>query len=258
MPLTADEICTLARQIAKCHGFVTQSQQALNRWQETLAQDYDFPAAAYTFQNFTINAGSGTGPGLPAGQWYLMALPTSSVLVQSGATYLRTKAVFYSVSGTIFYINQIPLSDYDKLFQGPGINNYPYWYTVDDTGSPNLATVQMAFYPPPNLQLSLTIRNQYQPNDIASTAFTSTTPWFPNQDILIDGVAMQLMRITGDRRYQEYYERLYGNPAKGDAGTLSRYLKMVDDKENFAAQVKLDPRWFRNYTNLPPTKLTGW
>ena len=259
MPLTADQICDTARQIAKVPGFVTQSQNALNRFQETLAQNYDLPSAAYTFYNFTIGVLTGTGPNVPAGSWYLLTLPASSVLVQSGAKYLRTHSVFYNVSGVIFYLSQIPLTDYDRLFQGQGISNYPYWYVVDDTGTPNLATAQMAFYPPAQQQLQLTIRNQYQPNDIAATAFTTTTPWFPNQDILIDGVAMQLMRISGDRRYQEFYDRIYGNPAKGDPGSLSRYLKMVDDKENYATQVKLDPRYFRpGGWNLPNTKLTGF
>ena len=33
----------------------------------------------------------------------------------------------------------------------------------------------MAFYPPPNLSLSLTIRNQYQPNDITTAQFALGT-----------------------------------------------------------------------------------
>ncbi len=259
MPLTADQIVTLACQIAKAPAYVTQGQQALNRWLETLAQDYDLPSAAYTFYNFTIGVNAGKGPGQPAGSWYLLQLPTSSVLVQNQAKWLRTKAVFYNVSGTIFYLNQIPTSDYDKLFQGPGISNYPYWYCCDTTGEPNLATAQVSFYPPPQQQLQLTIRNQYQPNDITTAQFTAgaTVPWFPNQDILVDGTAMGIMRITGDKRYMEFYQRLYG-VSGGDPGSISRYLKMSDDKENYAQTVKLDPRTFRNMVNVPPTKLTGF
>ncbi len=257
MPQTAAEIVTLACQIAKCPGFVSQGQQLLNRWLETLAQDYDFPSAAYTFYNFTIGVNAGTGPGLPAGSWYLLQLPTSSVLAQNNAKWLRTHSVFYNVSGTIFYLQQIPLEDYDMLFQGQGISNYPYWYSCDATGTPTLATAQMAFYPPPQQQLSVTIRNQYQPNDI--TVFTDI-PWFPNQDILIDGTAMGLMRITGDKRYGEYYQRLYGAGIPGgDPGSISRYLKMMNDTENFAKRVKLDGRFFKGAGfNLPPTKWTGF
>lgn len=257
MPQTAAEIVTLACQIAKCPGFVTQGQQLLNRFLETLAQDYDCPSAAYTFYNFTIGVNAGTGPGQPTGSWYLLELPSSATPVLSGAKWLRTHSVFYNVSGTIFYLVQIPLSDYDALFQGQGISNYPYWYSVDTTGAPVLATSQMAFYPPPQQQLQVTIRNQYQPNDIAADAFGTTTPWFPQQDILIDGTAMGLMRITGDKRYQEYYNRLFGG--MGDPGSISRYLKMMDDKENFARRVQLDRRFFKGAGfNLPPTKFTGF
>jgi hypothetical protein len=257
MPQTAAEIVTLACQIAKCPGFVSQGQQLLNRWLETLAQNYDFPSAAYTFHNYTIGVNAGTGPGLPAGSWYNLELPASSVLVQSQARYLRTHSVFYNVSGTIFYLAQIPLQDYDSLFQGQGISNYPYWYASDTTGAPALATAQMAFYPPPQQQLQLTIRNQYQPNDI--TDFTGV-PWFPNQDILIDGTAMGLMRITGDKRYQEFYNRLHGSGIPGgDPGTISRQLKLTDDVENFARRVQLDRRYFKGAGfNLPPTKFTGF
>ena len=258
MPQTADQIVSLAQQIAKAPGYTTQAQQFLNRFQENLAQNFDFPSAAYTFQAYTISPNGGTGSGTPTGQWYDLALPSSAVLVQNQAKYLRTKAVFYSVSGSIFYLDQLPLNKYDRLFQGQGISNYPYWYVVDTTGSPNLATVQMAFYPPPNLSLSLTIRNQYQPNDITAAQFSAGThvPWFPNQDILIQGVAEMLMRITGDQRQPQFYAQLYGLP--GQDGMINKYLKMMDDKENYAMQVRRDPLLFRSLVDLKPTKTTGF
>lgn len=261
MALTCDEIVDTARQIAKCPGFVTQSYRALNLAQQDLAQNYDFPSAAYTFSGFSVSPNGGTGAGKPTGQWYNLALPASSVLVQSGATYLRTHAVFYSVSGSIFYLDQLPLDKYDRLFQGQGISNYPYWYVVDATGSPQLATIQMAFYPPPNLSLSLTIRNQYQPNDLTTAQFTGgvTVPWFPNQNILIDYTAYNLMRITGDQRLGDYHAKLFGDPKHpGDNGAIGKYLMMVGDKENFATTVKLDPLRFRSLADLKPTKTTGF
>ena len=258
MPLTADQIVTLACQIAKTPNFTSQAQMFLNRFQENLAQFYDFKAAAYTFQAFSISPNAGTGPGTPTGQWYLLELPASAVLVQNAAKYLRTKGVMYSVSGTIFYLDQLPLDKYDRLFQGQGVSNYPYSYCVDTTGAPNLATVQMAFFPPPNLSLSLKIRNQYQPNDITTAQFTAGThvPWFPNQDILITGVAEQLMRLTGDTRQPQFYQQLFGAP--GLDGQIGKYMKMEDDKENYAMQVKRDPLLFRSLVNLRPTKTTGF
>lgn len=258
MALTADRIVTLAGQIAKAPNFISQGRDALNRFLENLAQLYDFPSAAYTFNAFTIGPNAGTSTQIPLGQWYELALPASAVLVQNGASYLRTKGVMYSVSGSIFYLDQLPLDKYDRLFQGQGISNYPYNYVVDTTGSPNLATVQMAFYPPPNLSLSLKIRNQYQPNDITTAQFEAgaTVPWFPNQDILITGVAEMLMRLTGDVRQPQFYEQLYGRP--GMSGQIGKYMKMMDDKENYATQVKRDPLLFRSNVNLKPTKFTGF
>lgn len=258
MPLTADRIVTLATQIAKVPGFISQAQDFLNRFQENLAQNYDLPSAAYTFQSFTISPNGGTGTNTPAGQWYTLELPASAVLVQNEARYLRTKAVFYSVSGSIFYLDQLPLEKYDRLFQGGGISNYPYWYVTDPDGAPTLGTIQMAFYPPPNLSLSLTIRNQYQPNDITAAQFTAGdhVPWFPNQDLLITGVAEQLMRVTGDARQSQFYEQIYGR--SGMDGQLGKYLKMVGDKENYAIQVKRDPLLFKSLTDLKPTKTTGF
>ncbi len=258
MPLSADRIVTLACQIAKSNNFVSQGQDFLNRFQENLAQNYDFPAAAYTFNSFTISPNGGTSTQIPLGQWYTLELPASSTLVQNNAKYLRTKGVMYQVSGSVFYLDQLPLDKYDRLFQGQGISNYPYWYVVDSTGSPNLATVQMAFYPPPNLSLSLKIRNQYQPNDITTAQFSSGThiPWFPNQDILIHGVAEMLMRLTGDVRQEKFYNQLYGLPGKD--GMIGKYMKMMDDKENYATQVKRDPLLFRSLVDLRPTKTTGF
>lgn len=257
MALTANQIVAYACQIAKVPGFVSQGQDFLNLFLEELAQNYDFPAAAYLFQNFTVGPNAGTGP--QGTQWYLLQLPANTNPILSNAKYLRTHSVFYSVSGTIFYLTQIPLEDYDRLFQGTGISNYPYWYSVDTTGSPNLATVQMAFYPPPNLSLSVSIRNQYQPNAInfGSTG-GSSIPWFPQQDILVDGVACKLFRLTSDMRYENARDNLYGNSAKGIDGSINKYMKMMDDRENYAMTVKLDRRRFRSTVFLKPTKTTGF
>jgi len=260
MPGFASDIVTQACQIAKCPAFITQAQFQLNRVLETLAQDYDFPSAAYTFTNFPISANGGNGTGtstsLPI-NWYTLALPASADPILNGAKYLRTKEVFYGVNGAIFYLNQVPTEDYDKWFQGSGITNYPYSYVVDTTGSPVNNPPQMSFYPPPAQPLTLTIRNQYQPNDIATANFSSTVPWFPNQQLLVRMLALMMMDYTGDQRAARMRQDIYGNGG-GDPGDLSRYLKMVGDKENYAMTVKLDARRFYNPNRLPATKQTVW
>lgn len=260
MPGFASDIVTQACQIAKCPAFISQARFQLNRVLEKLAQDYDFPSAAYTFNNFAISPNGGTGRGTSTSasiNWYPLALPSSVDPVLNGAKYLRTHSVFYGVNGAIFYLNQVAKSDYDRYFQGSGITNYPYSYVVDTTGSPVNNTPQMSFYPPPAQPLTLTIRNQYQPNDIATDNFAATIPWFPNQDLLIKMLAETMMGYTGDTRKAAFRAEIYGVPG-GDRGDLSRYLTMVDDKENFAMTVKLDPRRFANPNRLPATKMTVW
>ena len=123
----------------------------------------------------------------------MLALP-------SNVGYLRTKEVFYNVSGTIFYLDQIALADYDKLFQGTGISNYPYWYTVNTEPGLVGGSPQMAFYPPPNLALQPTIRSQFVPNDIVTPETSASVPWFPDQRFLKTRLCADLMMLTGDQR----------------------------------------------------------
>jgi hypothetical protein len=237
---TASSICQQARQIAKCPGWTIQSGQKLQQVLENLAQSYDLPSARQTLQNFIIGPNAGNGYN---NQFYILPLP-------DGASYLRTKEVFYNVDGTIFYPNQIPLEQYDKLFQGLGISNYPYNYTVNVEPTLPRGYPQMAFYPPPNLSLSLTIRLQYQPIDIVSPEAALDIPWFPNTKYLVTETAAELMKITGDNRQSQF---------SSDAlGILTAYTKMVDDKENYAQRVKLDPSMFRSVSDLKPTKTTGF
>lgn len=237
---TAQTICQLARQIAKCPGFGVQSGALLNFILENLAQSYDFPSARQTLQDFIIGPNAGNGYNT---QFYQLPLPDSTV-------YLRTKEVFYNVMGTIFYPNEIALANYDKLFQGTGISNYPYWYTVNVEPTLQPTAPQMAFYPPPNLSLSLTIRLQYRPNDISSPETSSAIPWFPNQKYLVTELAAELMKITSDARQESF--------SKQALDQLTAYTKLVDDKENYAQVVILDPNRFRSVSDLKPTKTTGF
>ena len=243
MALTAAQICTYARQAARCPGYTNQSGDFLNRILESLAQNYDLPNARYTYVNFPIGPNAGNGYNT---QFYVLDLS----VIGPGVTYLRTKEVFYQQQGTIFFISQIALENYDKLFQGTGISNYPYWFTVNVEPTLTGGFPQMAFYPPPNLSLLPTIRLQYQPADIATPENSSAIPWFPNQKYLITQLTADLMLLTGDQRQAQY-----------DASArdqLLHYMKMDDDNEGFAQVVKLDPTRFRSVSDLKPTKTTGF
>jgi hypothetical protein len=242
MALNAGSIVTDACQIAKAPGMTLQCGDFLNELLSTLSQTYDFPEA----QQLLVlpigpNLGSGTSPAQPF-SWYPLNLP-------AGAGYLRTKEVFYNVQGTIFWLNQLLKEQYDQLFQGGGISNYPYWYVVDTTQ--NLPTPpQMAFYPPPNISLTVFIRLQYQPADITDPPNSTAIPWFRNRRYLVTRLAADLMQITADDRYPQF--------AAEATTMLDKYLMMIDDKENVATTVKLDPLRFRSPMNLAPTKTTGF
>jgi hypothetical protein len=242
MALTAGSIITDACQIAKCPGMTLQAGDFLNEILSTISQIYDFPEAQQLL-TLTVGPNLGSAPGTPQPfQWYPLVLP-------AGGLYLRTKEVFYNVQGTIFFLNQLLKEQYDQLFQGQGISNYPYWYVVDQT--PPLPTPpQMAFYPPPNISLTVYVRVQYQPADIPNPVGSTAVPWLRNRRYLVTRLAADMMQITGDSRRGEF-------DASATA-QMDKYLVMIDDKENVATTVRLDPLRFRQPQALAPTKTTGF
>lgn len=239
MAQTAQQLVTDACQICKAPNFAAQAGRYLNTILSTLAQCYDFPSAR---QTNVFNIGPSAGNGYNT-SFYVLSLP-------NGVTYLRTKEVFYSVQGTIFPLDQISIADYDKLFQGTGISNYPYWYTVNTEPGLTGGSPQMAFYPPPNLSLQPTIRTQFQPNDITTPETSTSVPWFPDQRFIKTRLCADLMMLTGDNRRTQF--------DKDAVEMLNAYSKLVDDKENYATRVKLDRTVFRSTSDLKPTKTTGF
>lgn len=239
MAQTAQQLVADCCSICKCPAFTAQAGRFLNTLLGDLAQCYDFPSNRQTnVFNIGPNAGNGYNT-----SFYVLALP-------AGVTYLRTKEVFYNVSGTIFFLDQIAIADYDKLFQGTGISNYPYWYTVNTEPGLTGGSPQMAFYPPPNLSLQPTIRSIFQPNDIVTPESSSSIPWFPDQRYIKTQLCADLMQLTGDQRKTQF---------DSDAmKMLNAYSKLVDDKENYATVVKLDRTKFRSTSDLKPTKTTGF
>ena len=239
MALTYASVISDAKQIAKCPGFDPQAGDFLNELLSTLAQTYDLPESQQLMQ-LPIGPNGGTAPSLSQPfQWYILNIPV-------GTAYLRTKEVFYNVQGTIFFLNELNKAQYDQLFQGAGISNYPYWYCPDQTQQPPW----MAFYPPPNINLTLNIRVQYQPADVANPNTSTAVPWFRNRRYLVTRLAADLMQITGDQRATAF--------AADAAQQLDRYLMKIDDQDNNATRIKLDPLMFRAIQKLPPTKTTGF
>lgn len=228
MSLTAAQICTIARQVAKCPGFTELSGELLNSILSNLCQTYDLDVARGTN---TITLTASTGP-------YDLA-----------ADYLRTRQgeMFYLVSGVPYVMISISLEEYDRLVQQAGINGYPEFWTTQMEASPPAAY----FWPPAAGAFVVTNRYQRQMPDISSPETSSTVPWFPNSQYLLRQLEAELMTITDDDRQPDY--------EKQAADILRGYLELKDDHLDRALTVKLDRRTFgTQFDRLKNTKTIGW
>lgn len=220
MALTAAQIISRACIIAKAPGYAVQAGIYLNMALDTLCQTYDFD---YIKQTQIIPFTNATGYAL-------------------NADHLRTKEVFYSVSGTIFYLFQIPIETYHALFKGPGVSNYPNKYAVDVSTTPHT----LLPYPPPSISQSVTVNYYPRMPDIATPESSSVVPWFLNQEYLIRKVAADVMLETDDDRQPSFDAQA--------AALLSKILTMDEDKGGFSDTIKLSRERFRTGQNQNPNK----
>jgi len=244
MPLQAQQIVTLACQIAKCPGFTSQGGQFLNATLQDLCQGYDLDAALGTNAfSFNSAAGQGSGP---------YTLP---------ADYLRTQVkdgkdeFFYTINGVPYPLIQCTKAEYDWMVQTPGFQNFPYYYATDLSTSPP----QLFVWPPASGAYPCIQRYYRLMPDIATPETSATVPWFLNTDILITSTAGRLMGLTGDSRYEAYMsEDVERFPVSWKA-KLSTYLKNVEDREGAVHTVGRDRRrWGRSFDLLKNTKTIGW
>lgn len=236
--MDAQTICSLARQIAKCPDFKTQSGQLLNSILSDLCQTYDFDVIRKTDTSVTLSTGTGSGP-------YALT-----------ADFLRARIneVFYTINGVKYVMISLEMWEYDALVQQAGINNFPQSYTIDVSAQDNTQPV-LYVWPPASGAYPLTIRYQPQMPDITTPETSSATPWFPNTNYLITRLAGELMKITNDDRYTAYL----GEGGQGAEGILTKYLNLKDDPEGHAKRVQLDRRAFgKSFNRLPNTKQIGW
>ena len=237
MGLQAQQICSLARQAAKCPGFTSQSGQFLNSCLQDLCMNWD------------TDAGMGT------------ATYTTSTTNTLPADYLRTRVVdgkddiFYTISGVPYPLIQVTQAEMDWFVTTPGFQDFPRFYSTNLSVSPATLTL----WPPPSGQFPVTHRYQRKMPDIATPETSTTVPWFPNTQILIRWTAGLLMGLTGDTREPEYSGDDEERYPLGALTLLKKYLRNASDREGAVKTVGLDRRRFgRNFDRLKNTKNIGW
>ena len=248
MALTSAQICTLARQTAKCTGYTSQSGQFLNAILQDLAQTYDFETIVKTF-TFNFNLSQNSGPG----NQYIPGCGPNPL----PADFLRAKnneAIYY-IQGVRYVMINVDQAQFDNLTQTAGLQSYPTVFYIDLGPVAAGGVPIMYVWVPASGAYPVTLRYYPQLADITATETSATVPWFPNQQYLLTRLAGQLMQLTNDDRYKEYL----GDGPFGSEGILRKYLEMKDDPEGRVNTVKMDRRIFgSSFNNLPSTKIVGW
>lgn len=272
MPLTSQQIVTLANQAAKTSGFTTQAGQKLNLILQDLCMTYDIAQARAT-TTITFNTGpngtnSGSGP-------YL--LPSDYLRTQNGKQ-------FYLFNGQPYFMTSLDEWEYDALIQQPGFADFPRNFFVDTSTSlsfpptvpgdfnqdfnpdfslgftPNGNPAQEFVWPPPSIVVPVTIHYYRMMPDIPSPQVASVVPWFPYQQYLLTRLTGEMMALADDTRAADFLtDREEQNP-QGAGVLLRKYLTMKDDPEGRAKTVELDRRRFGQlkWNSLPNTKTIGW
>lgn len=240
--LTAAQICSLARETAKCPGYTTQSGQFLNVILEELSQNYDFDVIKGRY-NFNFNSVTGTlsGPYTLPTDWYRGI----------------DKDILYTINGVPYPMVNISLTEFHNLVQQSGLQSYPTSYATDMSQSPPV----MYVWPPASGSFPVSA-GYFKQAPVITTPETSTTvPWFPSTQYLLRRLAGELMMLTNDDRAMGFLGD--DDEEKDTPGSacdiLRKYLKMKDDMGGKVDRVQLDRRHFgRNFSRLPNTKTIGW
>jgi hypothetical protein len=245
MSLQAQQIISLALQIAKAPGYTAQAGQLLNAILSGLCQDYDLVLTRKTF-NFNFNTGaSGNGYSIGSGP---NPMP---------ADYLRAPkgGHFYNIQGTIYTMINDTQQDFDMYVQSPGQNSYPERFYVDMSVSPPNLFVWF----PASGAYPATVRYFSQMPDIATPETSATVPWFPNTTYLVRRLAGEIMLLTDDDRASAFLSGDTDAFPMGAESILKKYLIMQDDPEGRVKTVELDRRRFRpSVLGLKNTKVVGW
>lgn len=256
--LTSQQIIALALQDARAPGFTSQAGQLLNAVLSELCETYDWEATKVLFTGNLNPAVVAVSPNVVPGQGPT-PLPTN---------YLRMvpKTFVWFFNGIPYPLVAIDDDEFDTQVQQVGIASLAREYITDlsDPGAP-----VFYIYPPTNGAYPYQGRCHVRMPDIGSNTAAATgwnagaappetsavIPWFPNTTYLRQRVAGEVMKITGDDRWQRFLGK--NGDGTGCQDILDRLLQMADDKESRSQRVQLDRRRFggaSQYSRLPDTK----
>lgn len=248
--MEAQQIVSLACQIAKCPAYTSQAGQFLNSVLRSLAQNYDFDIIrkTYTFDLSTSAEGNGYAPG------------SGPNPMPADFLRLHRKGSFYNINGVPYPLIGVEQSEFDMYVQQAGLASYPSRAYVDVSPMGAGDPANLYVWTPAAGAYSATIRYNPIMPDIDTPETSDETPWFPNDTYLYTAVAGELMKITNDDRLQAFIGDAEQFSSSAPA-ILKKYLKMKDDPETAGVKrVSLDPRLFgnSNWNRLRNTKTVGW
>lgn len=191
-----------------------------------------------------------TGAGIPVST-------TIAAIAANGLSLTLSQAATASASGVALTVTSNELT----LSRAPSL---PNGATVTLSGASLMIGYPGAGYPypPPSGAFQAMIRYQrLMPPLTMAQVNAGAYCWFPDDDVLIDGLTGKLLEYSDDSRSQEF---IGGGLQSGDGGgkfgrRMAAYIRTADDKSDRAQAVQLDRRTFgSNFSTLPSTKLVGW
>lgn len=230
MSLTCAQIVTEALAISKSPGFLVQGGRALNFVLDDLAMHRNLKVnCKLTSIAVTTN---NRGP---------YSLP---------ATYLRLYSLSYIAGGNRHFLIPSNLIQFDVDSSSVTGTGDPMEWATDLSPVGDGGVGLLYITPAPNANLSLDLRYMIKRAQVTSPESSAATPWFEDQDYLVQATAMRMMRVTDDSRYETFVlmcDKL-----------LSTHLLTEGDEQQVVKSVKLDPRMFRMHRNLSATKTDPW
>lgn len=228
--MNSAQIVSQALAISKCPGFLSLGGQSLNLVLLDLV----------LHRNLKVNCVTAT----------LTVTANNNGPFNLEADFLRTYELFYIQDGDARFLTQANRINFDSDSNPATNSTYPYEYATDlspvAVGLPGLIYI----FPSANTTLAMTHRYMIKRADIVTPETSTVTPWFEDQDYLVQATAMRMMRITDDTRYDIFV----GMCDK----MLETHLLTEGDEQQVVKEVLLDPRRFRFKGSVRPTKLDPW